>query len=242
MTQWEQSTVDEDDKRGESTTVTNMGRGGEYLRFRERKPSTDEDDDETGGGHERDDDDSQAQAVRDDDSFLADLMSGAEFGACAVTKERGPQLEVARGEVRRAAVTEEGKADLEGGKGAELLATFPPPTNVANPPEDVAEPAMDDKPVVGGGNEPCVHDERGVCQLHGQAQKKLKPGKVWTKLKNGLFGWKYKRTTYFVCGTVTHPSQGAPGPTFVSMRKSSKQQNTLIASSNRCSSGRRLGE
>ena len=114
----------------------------------------------------------------------------------------------------------------------------PPPP----PATSVVEPAVDDKPVGGGGNGPCVHDERGVCQLHGQAQKKLKPGKVWTKLKTGLFGWKYKSTTYYVCRTVTHPNQGGPKPTFVSMRQSSKQQNILIASSNRCSSSRRLGD
>ena len=137
----------------------------------------------------------------------------------------------------------EGKASLEGVKGAANFVTTPTPIYKDNQPEDVAEPVGDDKPREGRGDEPCVYNERGVCHLHGQAQKRLNPGKVWARLRSGLFGWKYKRTTYYVCGTVTHPDPGVPEPTtFVSMRKSSKQQNNFIASSKRGSSSRRFGD
>ena len=96
------------------------------------------------------------------------------------------------------------------------------------------------------GPEPCVHDDKGVFHLHGQAQKKLKPRKVWAKGKNGLFGWKYARSTYYVCGMVTKPDPGIPGPTFVSMRNSSRGNENSIASSqgynSRNVANKRLGD
>ena len=109
-------------------------------------------------------------------------------------------------------------------------------------PEDKVEDAAGPGAgvVVRGGNVACVHDSQGMCDVHGQAQKKLRPRKVWTKGKNGLFGWRYARTTYYECRTVTKAEDDdTPRPTFVTMKSSStisklKPKNNLIASSNRC--------
>ena len=65
----------------------------------------------------------------------------------------------------------------------------------------------------GGGNKgvACVHDARGVCSEHGQAKKLFKPNKrVWAKGKNGLYGWKYSRMTYYECRTVTQAEHDVP--------------------------------
>ena len=39
----------------------------------------------------------------------------------------------------------------------------------------------------------------GVCDIHGPATEKWRGGREWGKKKNGLYGWKYARKTYFVC-------------------------------------------
>ena len=178
-------------------------------------------------------------AERDDDDLLADLLGRAVFEAGAVAKVRGQELPLAVG----------GKGGLEEGKGADLVATTHP-TSLAdnNHPADVVDDGQADRIEKEGGDqpEPCVHDDKGVCHLHGQAQKKLKPRKVWAKGKNGLFGWKYARSTYYVCGMVTKPDPGIPGPTFVSMRNSSRGNENSIASSqgynSRNVANKRLGD
>ena len=94
----------------------------------------------------------------------------------------------------------------------------------------------------GGGNQltECVYDDSGHCGLHGQGMKKLKPGKVWAKGRNGLYGWKYTKTVYWVCGTVTRAAPSTTTPTFVSMSSTfpnSTRRRKLIASSQRCKGG-----
>ena len=72
---------------------------------------------------------------------------------------------------------------------------------------------------------PCSYSEGGVCHLHGQAQKKFKPGRRWTKGKNGLFSWRYCKTWYFVCSgpkrtTTEDGHQPTQKPTFLILKDS----------------------
>ena len=65
----------------------------------------------------------------------------------------------------------------------------------------------------------------GVCDIHGPATEKWRGGNVWGKKKNGLYGWKYGRNSYFVCERKTTVRDGAAGdntlePTFIYMGSS----------------------
>ena len=147
----------------------------------------------------------------------------------AVTKKRGQQQQLAEG-------GKGGSGRAKGGLRGTTTTNQPTEVTILQP-KDKAEVATDSGAGGGGGSGACVHDSQGKCDVHGQAQKILRPKRVWTKGKNGLFGWRYTRTTYYECRTVTKAEDDTPRPTFVSMKSGStisKSRNNLIASSNRC--------
>ena len=74
--------------------------------------------------------------------------------------------------------------------------------------------SMDDGDVL------CAYTD-GVCATHGPATKKWRGGRVWGKKKNGLFGWKYDRKTYWICekkrGDLPGVGTEKEEPTFILM-------------------------
>ena len=92
--------------------------------------------------------------------------------------------------------------------------------------------------VEGSEDKGCSYTE-GVCAVHGPATKKWRGGKTWGVKKNGLYGWKYTRRTYWICekrpgGPVeTTGPVGGPEPTFIYMGVSTGAKNL----SNRTSTG-----
>ena len=40
----------------------------------------------------------------------------------------------------------------------------------------------------------CTYTEAGICSVHGQARRRIRPGKTWKRGKNGLYGWRYTST------------------------------------------------
>ena len=58
---------------------------------------------------------------------------------------------------------------------------------------------------------------RGVCSIHGKAEKLWKPTKVWAKGNTGVFGWKYSRKAYFTCRKVTRKPTQETQPTFIAV-------------------------
>ena len=136
---------------------------------------------------------------------------------------------------------EEGKGEPRRARGGlRSTSTNQPPQNTTLKSE-VTTGQMVDGIEGGGGSLVCRHDSMGMCDVHGQAQKVLQPKRVWAKGRNGLYGWKYLRTTTYSCRTVTKTNDDTPKPTFVSLRTGSnhsklkpKKSSILIASSNRC--------
>ena len=76
----------------------------------------------------------------------------------------------------------------------------------------------DDKRLLEKKGDDCTYDEDGRCPEHGQGKKKFRPKKIWTKGKNGLFGWKTGRITYYTC-KEDNPIP-ADRPTFLMLRGS----------------------
>ena len=65
---------------------------------------------------------------------------------------------------------------------------------------------------------------RGVCSIHGKAEKLWKPTKVWAKGNTGVFGWKYSRKAYFTCRKVTRKPTQETQPTFIAVGGQSELQ------------------
>ena len=74
----------------------------------------------------------------------------------------------------------------------------------------------------------CVYTD-GVCAAHGPATKKWRGGRVWGQKKNGLFGWKYDRKTYWIFerkrGDLPGVETEKDEPTFILMRTSKDRLN-----------------
>ena len=79
-----------------------------------------------------------------------------------------------------------------------------------------------------------MHDDKGMCTIHGMGKKMIRPGKKWTKGKNGLFYWKYTRQIYYICSGVspststvkTEPEPDEPVPTFLVLGHSASQRTS----------------
>ena len=76
----------------------------------------------------------------------------------------------------------------------------------------------DDRRLLEKKGDDCTYDEDGRCPEHGQGKKKFRPKKIWAKGKNGLFGWKTGRITYYTC-KEDNPIP-ADRPTFLMLRGS----------------------
>ena len=90
----------------------------------------------------------------------------------------------------------------------------------------------------------CVYTD-GVCAVHGPATKKWRGGRVWGQKKNGLFGWKYGRKTYWMCekrrGDIPRVEEAIEEPTFILM-SSSKDRLTPSIASTTGGKSKRLGD
>ena len=90
----------------------------------------------------------------------------------------------------------------------------------------------------------CVYTD-GVCAAHGPATKKWRGGRVWGQKKNGLFGWKYGRKTYWMCekrrGDIPRVEEAIEEPTFILM-SSSKDRLTPSIASTTGGKSKRLGD
>ena len=63
----------------------------------------------------------------------------------------------------------------------------------------------------------CTYTEAGICSVHGQAKKRIRPGKTWKRGKNGLYGWRYTSTVYYTCTGLPKSTHNTdePVPTFL---------------------------
>ena len=98
-------------------------------------------------------------------------------------------------------------------------------TTTTHHPPSPAVNLKDDTGPVGEYLGECVYDN-GVCRTHGEAEKLWRPSKVWAKKKNGVFGWKYSKETYFSCRKFTRKPVETDRPTFVSMGGSTALHST----------------
>ena len=90
----------------------------------------------------------------------------------------------------------------------------------------------------------CVYTD-GVCATHGPATKKWRGGRVWGQKKNGLFGWKYDRKTYWKCEKkrvdIPEVENSTDDPTFILMGVS-KDRLTQSRARTTGGKGKRLGD
>ena len=55
----------------------------------------------------------------------------------------------------------------------------------------------------------------GICSVHGEAEQLWRPSKTWRRKKDGTFGWKYVKETYYSCRKITRKPAVDPQPTFI---------------------------
>ena len=156
------------------------------------------------------------------DTRLADLLSDTSMmegnkSKPVVTNGRGTQTGMAgRGSIG-------GTGPRAGSQGVRLHP--PTTTTTTHHPPSPAVNLKDDTGPVGEYLGECVYDN-GVCRTHGEAEKLWRPSKVWAKKKNGVFGWKYSKETYFSCRKFTRKPVETDRPTFVSMGGSTALHST----------------
>ena len=77
----------------------------------------------------------------------------------------------------------------------------------------------DDVNTVDRGDHPVCVYTAGVCGTHGTAEKLFRPSRVWARGKNGTFGWKYSKVTYYSCRKVTQKPKETLKPTFIAGKR-----------------------
>ena len=131
-----------------------------------------------------------------------------------VTKERGQHTGMAG---REGDVVGKAEDDL----GVAIRTT--PTITTAHPPIPM-DPQPDGMSIHAERGVQVCEYVRGVCSIHGKAEKLWKPTKVWTKGNTGVFGWKYSRKAYYTCRKVTRKPTQETQPTFIAVGGQSELQ------------------
>ena len=203
--------------RGQQLSLA-VREGGDYSMFREMKDdSSGEEEDVLTGQEDCVLDAGAEEGDSTDDTRLAELLSDTSMVVGIKSK---PVVTNGRGTLTGMAGGEElgGTESRAGTQGVRLH----PPTNITttHPPPS---PAVTQKDDTGLGE--CAYID-GVCRIHGKAEKLWKPSKIWAKKKNGVFGWKYTKLTYFSCRKIARTPMETVQPTFVSMGGSTALHST----------------
>ena len=107
--------------------------------------------------------------------------------------------------------------DLTEGQAGIAVCARDPPVETRTVPEGVVG-AVGTQTVLKPEPEPvCTYSEAGICSVHGQARRRIRPGKTWKRGKNGLYGWRYTSTVYYTCTGLPRSTHNTdePEPSFM---------------------------